>query len=171
MTLNVVPPITESLTEVAGDKPRKVMLVSSTGGHFRGLQELEGYWKDCDRVWVTFRSGTTEAALAGENVYWAWGPTNRNIGNLLKNLKMSVSVVWKERPDMVLTTGAGVAVPFILMGKLLGAQTVFVESITRVTTLSLSAKLVRPCLDTLYVRWPQLHKLYPKTTLIPSRLM
>ncbi|MEM7715539.1 MAG: UDP-N-acetylglucosamine--LPS N-acetylglucosamine transferase, partial [Cyanobacteria bacterium P01_A01_bin.68] len=62
-----------------------------------------------------------------------------------------------------------VAVPFIAIGKLLGAKTVFVESITRVKTLSLSAKLVRPCLDALYVHWPQLLKHYPQATLIPSQ--
>ncbi|MEM9537464.1 MAG: UDP-N-acetylglucosamine--LPS N-acetylglucosamine transferase [Cyanobacteria bacterium P01_E01_bin.45] len=167
MPLQAEPSIATSPSE----RPLKVLLVSSTGGHFRGLQELEGYWKQCDRVWVTFRSGTTEAALADETVYWAWGPTNRNVGNLLRNLKMAVSVLWNERPDLVLTTGAGVAVPFIAIGKLLGAKTVFVESITRVKTLSLSAKLVRPCLDALYVHWPQLLKLYPQATLIPSQLM
>ena len=69
---------------------------------------------------------------------------------------------------MVLTTGAGVAVPFLAIGKVLGAKAVFVESITRVRTLSLSAKLLRPCLDAIFVHWPQLLQRYPQAQLIPS---
>lgn len=147
---------------------KKVLLVSSTGGHFRALQRLESYWSHCDRVWVTFQSSTTEAALASETVYWAWGPTNRNIVNLLRNLRLALTVLLAERPDMVLTTGAGVAVPFLAIGKVLGAKAVFVESITRVRTLSLSAKLLRPCLDAIFVHWPQLLQRYPQAQLIPS---
>jgi beta-1,4-N-acetylglucosaminyltransferase len=65
-----------------------------------------------------------------------------------------------------LTTGAGVAVPFLIVGKLLGSQTIFIESITRVQQLSLSARLVLPFLDVLYVYWPQLKIRYPKAELI-----
>ena len=149
----------------------KILLVSSSGGHFRGLQALEDYWQTCDRVWVTFRSATTELALAEESVYWAWGPTNRNVVNLLRNLKLAFSILLRERPDIVLTTGAGVAVPFIIMGKLFGAKAIFIESITRVKSLSLSARLVRLCTDEIYVHWPQILKKYPQSKLISSEFI
>ncbi|MGK7906400.1 MAG: UDP-N-acetylglucosamine--LPS N-acetylglucosamine transferase [Synechococcus sp.] len=164
----MVTPVNRLNSNLAQPAIQKVLLVSSTGGHFRALQRLEGYWSHCDRVWVTFRSETTEAALASESVYWAWGPTNRNIVNLLRNLGLALTVLLAERPDLVLTTGAGVAVPFLALGKVLGAKAVFVESITRVQTLSLSAKLLRPCLDAIYVHWPQLLQNHPKAQLIQS---
>lgn len=144
----------------------KVLLVCSSGGHFKGLQQLQPFWENHDRVWVTFRTATTENALTGEKVYWAYSPTNRNLPNLLKNLILAFQVINKTRPQLILSTGAGVAVPFLIMGKLFGCQTAFVESVTRIQTLSLSAKLVLPFLSILYVQWPQLQARYPQAELI-----
>jgi UDP-N-acetylglucosamine:LPS N-acetylglucosamine transferase len=143
----------------------KIMLVCSTGGHFRCLQQLQPFWKNHDYVWVTFRTPPTEAALQQDNTYWAFSPTNRNIPNLIRNLRLAWSVVHQEKPDLVLSTGAGVAVPFLIIGKLLGSKTAFVESITRVNQLSLSARLTLPFIDALYVHWPQLQIRYPKAEL------
>ena len=143
------------------------MLISSTGGHFRTLANLEGFWKNQERCWVTLKNKATESALDGERVHWAIGPTNRNIGNCLKNLILAAKVVAQEKPEMVVSTGAGIAVPFIIMAKLSGSKVVFIESITRVEEISLSAKLILPLLDGLYVRWQQLQTKYPFAQVIP----
>ncbi|MBD2497775.1 PssD/Cps14F family polysaccharide biosynthesis glycosyltransferase [Nostoc sp. FACHB-280] len=144
----------------------KVLLVCSSGGHFKGLQQLNSFWENHERIWVTFNTTTTEAALNGEKVYWAYSPTNRNIPNLLRNMLLAFQVINQTRPQLILSTGAGVAVPFLIVGKLFGSQTVFVESVTRIKTLSLSAKLVLPFLNVLYVQWPQLQARYPQAELI-----
>ncbi|KGF72762.1 glucosyl transferase [Neosynechococcus sphagnicola sy1] len=144
----------------------KILLVCSTGGHFRTLHQLHPFWQHHERVWVTFRSAATETALAEEQVYWAWSPTNRHLPNLIRNFLLSWQVLFQEHPDLVLSTGAGVAVPFLIVGKLLGCQTVFIESITRVRQLSLSARLVLPFLDALYVQWPELLIRYPQAEYI-----
>ncbi len=148
----------------------KVLLVCSSGGHFKALQQLMPFWSQHDRRWVTFDTATTAAYCeeSKESVIWAHSPTNRNIPNLLRNLVLSVQVLREYRPDVIMTTGAGVAVPFLILGKLFGCQTVFVESVTRVTSLSLSARLVLPFLSVLYVHWQQLVTLYPKAELIMS---
>ena len=143
-----------------------LMLISSTGGHFRTLIDLKPFWENKQRCWVTHKSGSTESVLEGEKVHWAFGPTNRSVKNLFKNLLFAWQVIVKEKPEIIVTTGAGVAVPFVIMGKLFGAQIVFIESITRVEELSLSAKLLLPWINRLYVRWPQLQAKYPKTELI-----
>ena len=67
----------------------------------------------------------------------------------------------RNRPDMILTTGSGVAAPFLWGAKLLGIPTVFVESITRITEISLTARLVRPFVTRLLVQWPELEPRYP----------
>lgn len=144
----------------------KILLVCSSGGHFKGLDQLKAFWSYQDRCWVTFKTATTVDTLQGENIYWAFSPTNRNIPNLIRNLFLAWQVIRKERPEVTITTGAGVAVPFIIVGKLLGSQTVFIESITRIQQLSLSARLVLPFLDVLYVQWPQLKARYPQAELI-----
>lgn len=151
----------------------KVLLICSSGGHFKALQQLASFWGEHDRRWVTFRTATTTAFCqeSRESVTWAYSPTNRNIPNLIRNLFLALKILRKYRPDVILTTGAGVSVPFLILGKLFGCQTVFVESVTRVTSLSLSAKLSLPFLSVLYVHWQQLLAKYPKAELIPSSEM
>lgn len=144
----------------------KIMLVCSAGGHFSTCYQLRPFWQNHDHVWVTFRTSATEASLKNEKVYWAWSPTNRNISNLIRNFSLSWKVLRQEKPDMVISTGAGVSVPFLFLARLLGSQTIFVESITRVTDLSLSAKLALPFLHVVYVHWEQLQTRYSKAELI-----
>ncbi len=144
----------------------KILLVSSTGGHFKALCQLSSFWEKHEHCWVTFRNVTTEIALEAETVYWAFGPTNRNLPNLVRNLLLAAKVILKERPELIISTGAGVAVPFIVLAKLLGIRTAFIESFTRVKELSLSAKLALPFIDKLYVQWPQLQTKYPQAELI-----
>lgn len=148
----------------------KVLLVCSSGGHFKALYQLRPFWGTQERRWVTFRTDVTEAQLEGEIVEWAWCPTNRNIPNLFRNLGLAWYILLRDRPDLVVSTGAGVAVPFLMLGKLLGCQTIFIESITRVTDLSLSAKLSLPFLNVLYVHWSQLQHRYPKVKLITTSI-
>ena len=144
----------------------KILLISSTGGHFNALQKLHPFWGKHECCWVTFKTTSTELMLNGENVYWAYGPTNRNFVNLLRNLYLAYKVITTEKPQLVMSTGAGVAVPFIILAKLCGIKTAFIESFTRVKELSLSARLVLPFLDTLYVQWEELASKYSKARLI-----
>ena len=77
-----------------------------------------------------------------------------------------MEIIDRERPKLIITTGAGESVPFVVIGKLFGSQVIFVESITRVNDISLSAKLVLPFIDRLYVRWSSLKAKYPQAELI-----
>lgn len=144
----------------------KILLISSTGGHFNALQKLHSFWRKHECCWVTFKTNSTELLLDGEKVYWAYGPTNRNIPNLLRNLYLAYKIIQEEKPQLVISTGAGVAVPFIILAKFLGIKTAFIESFTRVQELSLSARLVLPFLDKLYVQWEELEAKYSKAYLI-----
>lgn len=144
-----------------------IILISSTGGHFRTLVNLKNFWEDKQHCWVTQKSHSTESVLKKEQVYWAYGPTNRNLKNLVKNLFLAWKIISQERPKLIITTGAGESVPFIVIGRMFGSQVVFIESITRVDDISLSAKLVLPLINRLYVRWPSLKVRYPQAELIP----
>ncbi len=102
--------------------------------------------------------GDARSLLAGEDVVHAYGPTNRNIPNLLRNLVLAARVLVRLRPRAILTTGAGVAVPFAWIGRLLGARVVYVESLTRIEAPSLSCRLIRPIARGVYVQWPELQE-------------
>ncbi|WP_211167894.1 sugar transferase [Pseudanabaena yagii] len=150
----------------------KIMLVCSSGGHFKGMQGLHQYWKQFKhRSWITFKTGTTVSELEDEKAFWAYSPTNRNLPNLVRNLLLAIRVIFKERPHIVISTGAGVAVPFLVAAKYLNkSQVIFVESKTRIRDLSLSARLLRSlkALDLLIVRAEEIAKLYPETVYIPT---
>lgn len=133
-----------------------MLLVCSAGGHLLQMLELRAAWEDLPRVWVTFDKSDSRSLLREERVLHAYGPTNRNVPNFFRNLRLAVRVVRRERPAAILTTGAGLAVPFAWVGRLLGVPTVYVESLTRIDDLSLSGRLIRPVADRLYVQWPEL---------------
>lgn len=144
----------------------QISLVCSSGGHFFQLYSLKKYWEEFEHFWVTFPGRDTTSILRNEKVYWAYYPTNRNIKNLIKNIILAIKILKKKKPDVVISTGAGVSVPFIYIAKLLRIKTVYIESLTRIDGLSLSAKLVYPVVDHLIVQWPELEKRYVKAKFV-----
>ena len=139
----------------------RLLLIASSGGHIFEMFCLREFWRDKDRYWVTFPTADARSLLAGEKeVYWAAFPTVRNVPNLLRNMVLAVKLLLRNRPGMILTTGAGVAAPFLWLASLLGIPTVFVESITRITEISLTARLVKPFATKMLVQWPELAERY-----------
>ncbi len=126
------------------------------------LYSLKGAWEGIDRFWVTFQQEDTNFLLAGEKVHYAFSPTNRNLKNLFRNMILSFRILKKEQPSLVITTGAGVAVPFIYVAKVLRIKTVYIESMTRIKDLSLTGKMLVPVVDRLFVQWPELAVKYRK---------
>jgi beta-1,4-N-acetylglucosaminyltransferase len=133
-----------------------LLLVCSSGGHLLQLCALREAWEGLDRAWVSFDKSDVRSLLAGERVVHAHGPTNRSLGNLLRNGALAIRLVRELRPRAVLTTGAGVAVPFAWVARLYGARVVYVESMTRIEGPSLSMRLIAPVASRLYVQWPEL---------------
>lgn len=142
----------------------KICLVCSSGGHFRQLYCLKEFWKRHTRLWVTFKKPDTQTLLSQDDHYWAYSPTNRNIKNLFRNAFLAFKILKREKPDLILTTGAGIAVPFVYTAKLFGIKTVYVESLTRVDDLSLTGKLIYPVVDHLLVQWPELAGKFKKAS-------
>jgi UDP-N-acetylglucosamine:LPS N-acetylglucosamine transferase len=140
----------------------KLCLVCSSGGHFLQLYSLKDVWEGYERFWVTFQGNDTEFFLSREKVYNAYCPTNRHIKNLVRNSFMAMKILLKEKPDVIISTGAGVAVPFLYAGRVLGIKTIYVESMTRVESLSVTGKLVYPVVHHLLVQWPKIADKYDK---------
>lgn len=132
-----------------------VLLVCSTGGHLLQLYALRDAWKDVPRAWVTFDKSDARSLLADERVLYAYGPTNRSLKNLARNLVLAWRLLRQLRPKVILTTGAGVAVPFAWLGRVFGARLVYVESLTRIDRQSLSCRLIAPVADRVYGQWPE----------------
>ena len=112
---------------------------------------------------MTFDKSDARSLLADERVYYAHGPTNRSVKNMFRNLVVAWRVVGELRPKVVLTTGAGVAVPFAWVARLRGARVVYVESLARIEGPSLTYRLIAPIAASRYVQWPELAELLPGT--------
>jgi len=132
-----------------------ILLVCSPGGHLLQLLSLEPAWRGLERSWVTLAAADVSHLLRGEEVTLAHGPTNRSLVNLVRNLVLAWRELRVRRPDTVLSTGAALAVPFFAVGKLLGCRCVYVESLTRIESVSLSGRLVYPLADAFFVQWPR----------------
>lgn len=140
----------------------KLCLVCSAGGHFMGLYILKEFWQDYEHFWVTLTGPDTTSLLVKEEVYWGYSPTNRSLKNLIKNTFFALRVLAKEKPHFIISTGAGIAIPFIYVAKLYGIKTIYIESLSRVNDLSLSGKIIYPVVDHFLVKWENLVKRYRK---------
>lgn len=129
-------------------------LVASSGGHLMQLVLLARALPDVRWTWITFDTPDARYLLLGETTIFAHHPTNRNIPNLLRNLWLAIRVTRALRPAVIVTTGAGIAVPFCWIGRLFGARVIYIESLARTTTFSLSARLVHPVANHFFVQWP-----------------
>ncbi len=145
-------------------------MVCSSGGHLFQLYLLNGWWKKHPRVWVSFKKADTLSLLKEEKIYWAYFPTTRNLWNLLRNTFLALKVLIKERPWLVVSTGAGVAVPFFWLGKLFGAKTVYIEVYDRISSPTLTGKLVYPVTDLFVLQWEEQKKFYPKGVVLGGLL-
>ena len=133
--------------------PERILLVANAGGHLLQMLALENAFNGLDRLWVTLAAADSTSLLAEEPVVYAHGPTNRNIVNFVRNLSLAWRTVRNHDPDVILSTGAALAVPFFVVGRLNRKRLVYVESFTRVNCLSLSGRIVYPLADAFFVQW------------------
>jgi len=141
-----------------------VLLVCSPGGHLQQMLALKPAWDGMRRAWVTLPGADVEVLLADEPTTLGHGPTNRSLKNMLRNAGLAWRLLHHHRPDAILSTGAGLAVPFFLVGRLLGITCVYVESVTRTESLSLTGRMVYPLANRFFVQWPALAARYDRAT-------
>ncbi len=144
----------------------KILFVCSSGGHLSYLTRLRPWWEERDRIWVTFDKPDARGALKGERVVWAHHPVTRNIPNLLRNLRLAYRTLRTERPDVVMSSGAGVGLPFIWLGRLMGSRTVYLEVLDRFETATLNAKLCHPASELFLIQLPEQESWFKSSTFV-----
>jgi UDP-N-acetylglucosamine:LPS N-acetylglucosamine transferase len=131
---------------------------------------LRPWWGESRRTWVTFETQDAQSLLRAEDVVWAHHPTTRNLPNLVRNFRLAVTELRRSRPDLVISTGAGVAVPFFLVAKLMHIPTVYIEVYDRIETPTLTARLCRPLTSLFCVQWEEQRALYRDAHVIGTLL-
>lgn len=153
----------------AGTRGR-VLLVCSSGGHLAQLYRLRPWWGERERTWVTFDTPDAASLLDSEDVVWAHRPTTRNLRNLARNTTLAWRTVRDRRPSLVVSDGAGVAVPFFGVARLLGIPTVYLEVYDRIDTRTLTGRICYPMSSLFLLQWPDQSRWYPKG-LVVGRLL
>lgn len=135
----------------------KVMAVASEGGHWIQLLRLRKAFQDAEIIYVSTHK-SYKSNGGDERYYYV---TDANRWNKLRLLKMANEVrriISKEKPDIVISTGAAPGMAAILFGRLTGSRTIWIDSIANVDRLSLSGRLIKPFADLHLTQWPQLAK-------------
>ena len=142
----------------------QLLLVCSPGGHLLQMQGLLApvFSHTPHRLWISLKAADSESLLKDEPHLWAYGPTNRSLLNLVRNSFLALKILYREKPRCIVSTGAGLAVPFLILGRLFGAKTIYLESFARQTSLSLSGRMVYPFVSAFLVQSPELARRYPR---------
>jgi UDP-N-acetylglucosamine:LPS N-acetylglucosamine transferase len=134
----------------------KIALVASAGGHLAQLRRVASAWAGHTTFWITTTPVVYDALRKEGGVYVVGECNRQHLLNVALVLLRCARAVSKERPDVVISTGAAAGCIVCLLGKLLGAKVIWLDSITNVRRLSLSGRLVRPFADLFLVQWPEL---------------
>lgn len=140
----------------------KICVACSTGGHLVEVKQLQQVYGKYEHFYFTFSGGVAEELKKNSRV--------RDIPNVVRHSPLSWIVgavlsahaVLAERPDVVISTGAGIVVFFCVFAKLIGAKLIFIESMARVERPTLTARFLYPFSDLFIVQWPGLLKYFPR---------
>jgi UDP-N-acetylglucosamine transferase subunit ALG13 len=134
-------------------KTLKLALCASGGGHVRQILDLESVWRDHDFFFVTEDLALGRSIAAKHRTlfvaHYALGQARlgaplRMLAAALRNLFQSLAIVLRERPDAVITTGAGSMFFMLLCARLLGAKIILIDSFARFTAPSAFARIAGP---------------------------
>lgn len=130
----------------------KVGLVCTRGGHLAELERLTPALSNHECFWVIHSEPVPDHRADAYRI----GELPHPPLSYLRILPRVVSILRSESPDVLLSTGSQVAIPFFLVARLLGIHTIFVESVCRTESLSVTGKLLLRVADDFYVQWPDL---------------
>lgn len=147
---------------------KKVLFISSTGGHLDELLQLSELFNNYNYSIITEKDKSTKDLIKkyGNSVHFLLYGTRQKIFLypfvFLFNCFKSLFLYIKIRPKYIISTGTHTAVPICYIGKLFGSKIIFIETFANRFTKSLSGKIIYPISDLFIVQWKEMLKLYPK---------
>ena len=138
----------------------RVLAVASGGGHWVQLLRLAPAWADLECAYMTTSAGLERDLPGGRDSnqrFYVVPDANRSRKvDLLRQLTAVGHVVLRERPTVVITTGASVGFFALVAAKAIGSRTVWLDSIANADEWSLSGKRARRLADLWLTQWPEL---------------
>lgn len=146
------------------NKKKKILYIASSGGHLEQILCLKPLKQDYDSVLVTEKTGYNIPTWQ-DKVYKLPQVNRREVLVPFKLIWISIrslSILLREKPDVVITTGVLAVIPLCLLAKLSGKKLIYIESFAKVNSRTISGKLIYRFADLFIVQWKDLLKLYPK---------
>ncbi len=131
----------------------RVLAIASGGGHWVQLKRISAALADCEVVYATVDRSAAES-VAPARVY-TYPDANKD--QKLRLILATIRIAWIlliVRPDVIISTGAAGGFLAIALGRLLGARTLFIDSIANARELSVSARLAAKVADLVLTQWP-----------------
>ena len=142
---------------------KKVCFIASSGGHFEQLMMLKPLMDECESFIVTEKTGYS-VIKDSRKIYYL-KQVNRHektfIFKMIANTINSFSIFIKEKPDVIISTGALATIPMCLLSKIFRKKVIFIESFAKITSPTLTGKLVYKFADQFYVQWESMKEFYP----------
>lgn len=145
---------------------KKVLFISSTGGHFNELMQLESMFSKYDYHIITEKTKSSKELknkYAGRINFLIYGTKSHPLTypfKLIANCFKSAYFYLKVHPDYIITTGTHTAGPMCCIGKIMGSRIIYIESFANIHTKTATGKLLYPISDLFIVQWKDMTKLY-----------
>jgi hypothetical protein len=145
---------------------KKVLFISSTGGHLSEMMQLKKMFKDYDYHIITEK---TKSNISMKNKYkdrinfLVYGTKDHMLTypfKLIYNCFKSLFLYLRIHPDYIITTGAHTAGPMCLIGKIFGSKVIYIETFANINTKTITGRLLYPVADRFIVQWPSMTKIY-----------
>lgn len=146
---------------------KKVMFISSTGGHLTELLQLSSMFSKYDSYLITEKTASNlKLKTRYKNVnYLLYGTKDHLFSypfKLLFNCFKSLYLYIKIKPDFIITTGAHTAGPMCCLGKIFGSKIIYIETFANIHTRTVTGRLIYKFADLFLVQWESMLELYPK---------
>ena len=147
---------------------KKIMFVSSVGGHLTQLLQLKQLFKEYNYVLITEKNDVTKDLKGKYNInYLPYGSRNQKLKYvpiLLWNCIKSLYYFIKYKPDVIVSTGANTAAAMCCLGKIFGKKVIFIESFAKSDGPTLTGKWIYKlnAYTVFVVQWESMKKFYPE---------
>ncbi len=143
-------------------KPIKICLAASAGGHLSQLLRLSDAWGGHETFYIVTTELVQDTLSELGRVYVVGECNRQHPRKVVTVLFRCIRILFREKPHVIISTGAAVGCIACFLGKLFRAKVIWIDSITNVEKLSLSGRMVRYIADLLLVQWPTLADKYSK---------
>jgi len=138
----------------------KICIAASGGGHIIEAMQLKEVWKGKDYFFISDKRINAKSIAKKEKMYFIIQPKRSYIRTLIAFIQ-TLLIFIRENPSVIISTGAEIGYPALILGWIFRKETIYIESLARVSSPSLCGKMVYGKVNHFFVQWPEGKKWFP----------